>query len=268
MKIYGGVLVPMVRQLKECYSPVVQPWYAGDAGSTSHFDAIEAFFKDLVKIGPDFGYFPEPSKSILLIVRSRNLLAARVFFNAQRRRGFQITTGHRYLGGFIGEVEKRDEWLSSRLLDFEHGIRELASAAKNYSQTAYAGLQKSLQHEWTFLQRVTPDIGEHFQSVEDAISNDFLPAIFGESSFEEDDYRRSITKLPVQFCGLATPNPTTSSAANYEASTFVCSHLKFRRNSHSDLPNTCRSDSKYSLNYGLGETKHTRIPYPPSFLLF
>ena len=63
----------------------------------------------------------------------------------------------------------------------------LASAAKNYPQTAYAGLQKSHQHEWVFLQRVMPDIGEHFQSVEDTISNDFLPAMFGESSFEEDD---------------------------------------------------------------------------------
>ena len=49
--------------------------------------------------------------------------------------------------------------------------------------------------------------------------------MFGESSFEEDDYRRSIAELQVRFCGLAIPNPTTYSAANYEASTPVCSHL-------------------------------------------
>jgi len=106
--------------------------------------------------------------------------------------------------GFIGEVNERDEWLSPRLPDFEHGIRELASAAKNYPQTAHAGLQKSLQHEWAFLQHVILDIGDHFQSIEDAISNDFLPSMFGESSLEEDDYRRSTI---------------------YEASTIVCSHL-------------------------------------------
>ena len=52
-----------------------------------------------------------------------------------------------------------------------------------------------------------------------------MPALFGESSFEDDDYRRSITELPVRFCGLGIPNPTTSSAANYEASTLVSSHL-------------------------------------------
>jgi len=44
-----------------------------------------------------------------------------------------------------------------------------------------------------------PDIGEHFQAVEDVISNDFLPAMFNELSFEEDDYRRSITELPIRF---------------------------------------------------------------------
>ena len=95
--------------------------YADDTGSAGHFGEIEVFFKDLAKIGPDFGYFPEPSKSVL-IVRYPNLLAALVFFNDQCRRGFQITTGHRYIGIFIGEVKKRDEWISSRFLDFEHEL--------------------------------------------------------------------------------------------------------------------------------------------------
>ena len=126
MIIYGGAMMPVVRDLKEDHPPIVQPWYADDADSAGDFDEIEAFFKDLAKIGPDFGYFPEPSKSVL-IVRSPNLLAVQVFFNEQHCRGFLITTGHRYLGGFIGELNKRDEWLSSRLLDFEHGIKELAS---------------------------------------------------------------------------------------------------------------------------------------------
>jgi len=49
--------------------------------------------------------------------------------------------------------------------------------------------------------------------------------MFGESSFEEDDYRRPITELPVRFCGLAIPDPTKPNAANYEASALVCPHL-------------------------------------------
>lgn len=70
----------MVRDHKESYPRCVQPWYADDAGSTGHFDEIEAFFEDLVKFGPDFGCFPEPSKSVL-VVRSSNLQRARSFLN-------------------------------------------------------------------------------------------------------------------------------------------------------------------------------------------
>jgi len=75
-------------------------WYADDIGAAGKYDAIEKFFKDLERIGPDFDYFPEPSKSIL-IVSSQNLQSGRLFFNEQRREGFQITTGHRYFDGFI-----------------------------------------------------------------------------------------------------------------------------------------------------------------------
>ena len=37
------------------------------AGSAGHFDEIEAFFKELAKFRPDFGYLPEPSKSVLIV---------------------------------------------------------------------------------------------------------------------------------------------------------------------------------------------------------
>ena len=126
MLIYSIGIMPLVRQLKVYHPPVdippvviipppvgrpppvVNTWYADDTGAAGKYDAIEKFFKDLERIDPDFGYFPEPSKSIL-IVRSRNLQSGRLFFNEQRRRGFQITTGYRYLGGFIGEVKKTSQ---------------------------------------------------------------------------------------------------------------------------------------------------------------
>ena len=47
-----------------------------------------------------------------------------------------------------------------------------------HPQTAYAGLKKSLQKEWYFFQRVTPDIGESFLPVEKDMEKSFLPALF------------------------------------------------------------------------------------------
>ena len=57
--------MPMCRRLKESHPRCVQRWYTDDSGSVGHFDEIEAFFEDLIKIGLDFGYFPEQSKSVL-----------------------------------------------------------------------------------------------------------------------------------------------------------------------------------------------------------
>jgi hypothetical protein len=96
--------------------------------------------------------------------------------------------------------------------------------AVRYPQSAYAGLQKSLQQEWKFLQRVVPEIGDRFAGVEQAISANFLPALF-DKKIEENDKRRVLAGLPIKHAGLALPDPTTSAEDNYLASTLVCSHL-------------------------------------------
>jgi hypothetical protein len=46
--------------------------------------------------------------------------------------------------------------------------------------SAYAGLQKSLQQEWQFVQRVVEEIGEDFSEIEKAITDLFLPALFAD----------------------------------------------------------------------------------------
>ena len=54
----------------------------------------------------------------------------------------------------------------------------MAGVARKHLQYAYAGLQKSLQQEWAFVQRVTPGIGAEFGPVEEEIAKEFLPALF------------------------------------------------------------------------------------------
>jgi hypothetical protein len=61
-------------------------------------------FEKLEEIGPHYGYYPEPSKSIL-IVPQKNLAAAQIAFEGHE---FTITAGSRYLSGFIGEREAQD----------------------------------------------------------------------------------------------------------------------------------------------------------------
>ena len=45
----------------------------------------------------------------------------------------------------------------------------LSGVSCKHPHSAYAGLQKSLQQEWAFVQRVTPGIGDAFGPVEKAL---------------------------------------------------------------------------------------------------
>lgn len=124
--------MPLIRLLKVEFPAVEQPWYADDAGaSCENFAEICRFFHKLEKIGPHFGYFLEPSKSIL-VVRQHNLEAAKLAFLDF---GFKVTTGSRYLG----EDNKLREWLE-KTKPWEEEVVDLASATPNFRQVAYSSL--------------------------------------------------------------------------------------------------------------------------------
>jgi hypothetical protein len=71
---------------------------------------------------------------------------------------------------------------------------------------------------------VIDDIGDCLFDVEAAITDIFLPALYGET-LKDCTYRRNLSVLPVKFAGLAISDPSASSASNYEASTRLCSHI-------------------------------------------
>ena len=65
---------------------------------------ILTFFNKLCELGPDFGYFPEESKS-KLIVRGNDLERVKIGLEKLKSK-LALTDRSRYLGGFIGDLEK------------------------------------------------------------------------------------------------------------------------------------------------------------------
>jgi hypothetical protein len=137
---------------------------------------------------------------------------------------FKVETGSRYLGGYIGSKANQKLWVQEKVTFWTSVVTDLAFAALSHPHTAFAGLQKSLQHKWQLIQRVIDDIGHCFFDVETAIADIFLPALYGET-LKDCTYLRNLSALPVKFAGLALPDPSASSEGNYEASTLVCSHI-------------------------------------------
>ena len=71
---------------------MLQPWYADDAAAGGTFEAIDNVFNLLLINGLARGYFPEPTKSILVKPVLVEQARARFAYH-----GFKIGTGTRYL---------------------------------------------------------------------------------------------------------------------------------------------------------------------------
>lgn len=213
MVLYGLTLVPLAKRIRAATGDVVQPWYADDMAMAGKVSGIACATSLLQRFGPDRGYFPEPEKSIL-ICRDADQSQAKRQLSAYH---FQYTTGARYLGGFIGSPHDQAEWLKPQIDAWCFGVRALAKAAVQYPQTAYAGLCKSLQSEWLYLQRVLPECGEAFAPLEQTIRERFLPALVGEKD-APGEALRLLTRLGVKSAGLGILDPTLTAETNHASS--------------------------------------------------
>ena len=59
-----------------------------------------------------------------------------------------MVTGHRYLGGFLGDADAEREWLEKKKVQgWKELVAILAGVALKHPLSAYTGLQTSLQQE-------------------------------------------------------------------------------------------------------------------------
>ena len=89
-------------------------------------------FRDLQLKGPARGYFPEPTKSILVVLE-QNVPRATEYF---RGMGMQIVTGSCYLGGFVGELGAERRWDQTKVEGWAESVKTLAGMARKHLQSA------------------------------------------------------------------------------------------------------------------------------------
>ena len=96
--LYGIGMLPLTLQMKAAVPTALPPWYADDVADGGSFEEIKKVFNLLMSTEPARGYFPEPTKSIL-VVKPAMVQQAKTRFD---HLGFTVVTGTRYMGGFIG----------------------------------------------------------------------------------------------------------------------------------------------------------------------
>ena len=138
-----------------------------------------------------------------------NVPRAKEFF---RGMGVKIVTGIRHLGGFFRNGAAEEIWTEEKVKGWAESVKTLTGVAHNHPQSTYAGLKKSLQQEWAFVQQVNPSIRNAFGPAEEALRETFLPALF--QGLEEGEPEIGVTRLSVKQTGLTLPDPTKTSPEN------------------------------------------------------
>ena len=213
MICYGITMVPLQQALANEVPSLLNEWYADDSLLMGKCSDLDTGMAALMRMGPPRGYIPQPRKSFLVAPKAHHPPALEILGHYD----FQVSTGERYVGGFLGDSTKRTEWINTQIQEFVHGVKTLAHAARRYPQSAYAALTRCWMPKWNYVQRCCRDIGPAFQPVEKALAEEFLPALFQLSPAEVAPLR-GLLALPVGKGGLGVPDPTTVAEDGYHAS--------------------------------------------------
>ena len=207
MLMYAIAVLPLTQALSD-HTKWNQNWYADDSACAGSFSRLGEWFEKLLDLGPDFGYYPEPTKTIL-VIDSKDETEANFL---SEKFGFKVVTGQRFLGGFIGNDESTFEYLEGKVRSWESCVEKLASAAESQPQAVHAAFARSLQFEWCHLQRIVQNCGSAFKPLQDIINNRLLPAIFGGSI---SNIEKSIISLPARMGGMGIRDPVETARLSY-----------------------------------------------------
>ena len=186
------------------------------ASKIGKMDGLRAWWDKVTELGPEYGYFPNPTKT-WLVVKEEHLEAA------THSGGLASTQGRQYLGAPIGSKEFIDLSVKKKVDAWVADVEKLAFIAKTHPHVAYAAYCHGLC-KWKFISRTTPINGVLFTPLETAIRNHLLPSILGKQDIS--DSMRKILALPTQCGGLGLANPQEDVTREYTASRLLSRHCR------------------------------------------
>lgn len=198
MAMYAIATIPLIRQLEiATCAEVEQVWYADDSAAGGGIEKLRKWWDRLLEMGPDYGYYANPSKTWLLVKEEAYEEAMQAFGATN----IKITSsGRKYLGTTIGNEEFKEAYVRTKVEEWKAELEKLADIAASQPQAAYCALNQGLKHRWSYLSRTTENISELLQPIEETIRHKVIPAIIGKSNI--NDIERKLLALPARLGGL------------------------------------------------------------------
>ena len=197
MAMYGLATIPLIRRLDGLCKQV---WYADDSMAAGKLAQLREWWDKLESEGPNFGNFANASITWLV---TKNLE------RASDDTGVNITPdGRPYLGAPIGSQEFTREYVRSKIGEWSSNVTLLSEIAKSQPHAAFTALTHGLMSKWTYISRVTPNIGDELSLLDDVLRSELIPAFTGRPlalyALHTRLGGRSGDKNPLQSCSRRT----------------------------------------------------------------
>ena len=205
MAIYAIAVIPLLLMVLEITESRASERtraaaFADDFTASGTIAGIKYWWDQLCKIGPKFGYFPEATKSWLIVKPCLKSKAIKSFVNS----GVNITTdGKRHLGAALGTNDYKNEYLSDIVDEWIEEIKVLSEIAKSKPQPAYSCFISGFRHKVTYFMRTIPGAESQLKRLDEIILTHFIPAITDGIICNEEE--RKLLSLPPKFGGLSIP---------------------------------------------------------------
>ena len=155
MAMYAIAITPLIKTLHQSCPSSKQVWFADDATASGSCTNLRSWWDVLSLQGPDFGYYPNASKTYLVVKEEFHQTATEAFANTN----VVITTeGKRHLGASIGSKSFTEEYVNSKVQVWVKEISRFSQIACSYPHEAYAAFTHGISNKWSYLSRTIPNI--------------------------------------------------------------------------------------------------------------
>lgn len=202
MAMYALGLSVLQKEITYEKTQVKQVAYADDLSGAGKILDIKGWWDLVNGAGPEIGYIPNATKSVLIVKPEKYDHAVEVFSGS----GVIVTKeGQRHLGAVIGTEEFKKKYVEEKVSEWVKEVEALAGIARTEPHAAYSAYTHGIQHRWTYLMRTIPGVSPLLQPLENAIKSVFVPSFVKSHTLGEDE--RSMLALPPRLGGMGITNP-------------------------------------------------------------
>ena len=228
MVVYAIRIIPMIPMMVDITSKIDDSTktvaYADDVTAAGKIIQLKNWWKTLCMLGLKFGYYPEASKSWLIVKEKAKQRA----FTAFKDTAIKITTeGQRHLGAVIGFSKYKREYVQNKTDELINEINVLSMIAKTEPQAACSCFIAAFKHKSSYIMRTIPDIFGQLNQLDKVITSEFVPAITG--GIHCSNIERKLLSLPSKLGGLGIPILAEISNQEYEYSLMLSKDISTRK---------------------------------------